>query len=148
MCPSTLLTKGGSLRKCGRCCSQWIHMRPGKGPAPPSRWAKNPFNFFNPAFPNSLPLGISFEFTVWKMVQEVTYLHPYPRFWIIVLSCLRLFVAPCTVTRQAPLSTQFSRQYWSKLPFPSPEDLPNPGIEPVSLASPALAGGFFTRSDT
>ena len=36
----------------------------------------------------------------------------------------------------------FSRQeYWSGLPFPSPEDLPNPGIE---LASPALAGGFFT----
>ena len=39
----------------------------------------------------------------------------------------------------------FSRQeYWSGLAFPSPEDLPNPEIEPASLASPALAGRFFT----
>ena len=39
----------------------------------------------------------------------------------------------------------FSRQeYWSGLPFPLPGDLPNPGIEPTSLASPALAGRFFT----
>ena len=37
-------------------------------------------------------------------------------------------------------------KYWSGLPFPSPGDLPNPGIEPVSLISPALAGGFFTTS--
>ena len=43
----------------------------------------------------------------------------------------------------------FSRQeYWSGLPFPSPEDLPDPGTEPKSLASPALAGGFFTTSAT
>ena len=46
---------------------------------------------------------------------------------------------------KAPLSMGFLRQeYWSGLPFPSPEDLPNPGIEPASLTSPALAGGFFT----
>ena len=43
----------------------------------------------------------------------------------------------------------FSKQeYWSGLSFPSPGDLPNPGIEPVSLTSPALAGGFFTTSAT
>ena len=35
-------------------------------------------------------------------------------------------------------------EYWSRLPFPTPEDLPNPGIKPASLASPALAGRFFT----
>ena len=47
-----------------------------------------------------------------------------------------------TIARQAPLSMEFSRQeYWSGLPFPSPGDLPNPGIQP---ASPVLAGGFFT----
>ena len=41
----------------------------------------------------------------------------------------------------------FSRQeYWSGLPFPPPGDLPDPGIEPVSLGSPALAGGFLTTS--
>ena len=49
---------------------------------------------------------------------------------------------PWTVAHQAPLSMGFPRQeYWSGLPFPSPEDLPNPGIKPMS---PALAGGFFT----
>ena len=45
----------------------------------------------------------------------------------------------------------FSRQeYWSELPFPSPGDLPNPGIEPTSLRSPspALAEGFFTTNAT
>ena len=38
----------------------------------------------------------------------------------------------------------FQEEYWSGLPFPSPGDLPNPGIEPLSLMSPALAGGIFT----
>ena len=52
-----------------------------------------------------------------------------------------------TVALQGPLSIEFSRQeYWSGLPFPPSEDLPNPGIEPVSLLSPAVAGGFFTTN--
>ena len=43
----------------------------------------------------------------------------------------------------------FSRQeYWNGLPCPSPGDLPNPGIKPSSLMSPALAGGFFATSAT
>ena len=55
------------------------------------------------------------------------------------------FVTPGTVANQAPLSTGCSRQeYWIGLPFPSPRDLPDPGVEPMSLASPELAGGFFT----
>ena len=40
------------------------------------------------------------------------------------------------------------REYWSGLPFPSPRDLPGPGIETTPLMSPALAGGFFTSSTT
>ena len=49
---------------------------------------------------------------------------------------VRLFATPWTVTYQAPVSIGFSRQeYWSGLPFPSPGDLPNPGLE---LRSPAL----------
>jgi len=40
----------------------------------------------------------------------------------------------------------FRQEYWSGLPFPPPEYLPNPGIDPLSLMSPALAGGFFTTS--
>ena len=59
-----------------------------------------------------------------------------------LLSCVRLFGTPRTIANQAPLSMEFSKQdYWGGFPFPSPEDLPNPGIEP---GSPALAGGFFT----
>ena len=47
------------------------------------------------------------------------------------LSRVQLFVTPWTAAHQAPLSTEFSRQeYWSKLPCPSPGDLPDPGIEP------------------
>ena len=60
-----------------------------------------------------------------------------------------LFATLWTVAHQAPLSMKFSRQeYWSGLPFPPPGDLPDPGIEPASLISPALAGGFFTTSAT
>ena len=50
-----------------------------------------------------------------------------------------------TVARQTPLSMVFPRQeYWSEWPFPPPGDLPNPGIEPMSPVSPALADKFFT----
>ena len=60
-------------------------------------------------------------------------------------SCVRLFVTLRTVACQMPLSMGFSRQeYWSGLSFPLPGDLPDPGIKPTSLMSPALAGGFFT----
>ena len=52
---------------------------------------------------------------------------------------------PWTVACQAPLSIGFPRQeYWGGLPFPPPGDVPDPRIEPASLVSPALAGGFFT----
>ena len=54
-----------------------------------------------------------------------------------------------TVAHQAPLSVKFSRQeYWSWLPFASPWDLPDPGIDPMSLGSPTLAGRFFTSTVT
>ena len=64
--------------------------------------------------------------------------------WILfsysVVSCC--FMTSWTIAHQAPLLVGFLRQeYWSGLPFPSPGDLPYPGMEPVS---PALASGFFT----
>ena len=63
------------------------------------------------------------------------------------LSLVCLFATLWSLARQAPLSMGFSRQdYWSGLPFPYPGDLPDPGIEPVSLTYPALAGGFFITS--
>ena len=62
-----------------------------------------------------------------------------------VLSHVRLFATLWTAAHQAPLSSEFSRQeYWSQLPFPFPEDLPDPGIETASRAFPTLAGRFFT----
>ena len=65
------------------------------------------------------------------------------------LSHVQLFSTLWTVVHQAPLSMGFSRQeYWSGLPFPSPGELLNPGVEPVFVRSPALAGGFFTISAT
>ena len=66
-----------------------------------------------------------------------------------VLCDVQLFVTAWTVACQAPLSMEFSRQEnWSGLPFPTPVDLPKPGTEPVSLASSALAGRFFTTHKT
>ena len=62
------------------------------------------------------------------------------------LMCLT-FATPWTVAHQASLSMEFSRQeYWSGLPFPPPGYLPNPGMEPASLAFRALAGRFFTTA--
>ena len=61
------------------------------------------------------------------------------------LSCVQLFATLSTGAHQAPLSMGFSRQaYWSGLSFPSPGDLPHPGIEPMSPVSPSQAGRFFT----
>ena len=66
---------------------------------------------------------------------------------LCVLSCDRVFGTPWTVACQAPLSMKFFRQeYWSGLPFPSPRNLPDPGIELTSFTSTALAGGFFTTA--
>ena len=62
------------------------------------------------------------------------------------VSCVWFFVTLWTLALQAPLSMGFSRQeHWSRLPFPPPGDLLNPGIEPLS---PGLAGRFFTTSTT
>ena len=65
------------------------------------------------------------------------------------LSRVQLFAIPWTIACHAPLSMGFpSQEYWSGLPFPFPRDLPDPETEPMSLASPTWAGGFFTTSAT
>ena len=71
-------------------------------------------------------------------------LHLSQYFVVVVqwLSHVQLFATLWTIAHQAPLSMGFPRQeYWSGLPFPSPGDLPNPGIKPMS---PEFAGRFFT----
>ena len=67
---------------------------------------------------------------------------------LVTKSCLTV-ATPWTVACQAPLSMGFSKQeYWNGLPYPPPEDLPNPGTELMSLMSPALSGVFFITSVT
>ena len=65
----------------------------------------------------------------------------------VLAESLQLYTALCylwTIACQALLSMEFSRQeYWSRLPFPSPQDLPNPRLEPVSSMSPALQEDFL-----
>ena len=66
-----------------------------------------------------------------------------------LLSRVQFFATPWTVALQPSLSVGFSRQeYQSEWRCPSPEDLPNPGIEPSFLMSPARAGRFFITSTT
>ena len=71
---------------------------------------------------------------------------------VCMLSCfsrVQLFAAVWIVALQAPVSMGFSRrEYWSELPCPPPGDLPSLRTEPMSIMSPALAGGFFTMSTT
>ena len=69
--------------------------------------------------------------------------------YVCVLSCVWFFATPWTIACLAPLSMGFPRQeYWSGLPFPPLEDLPDPGIELISFTSPAVAGRFFTTNAT
>ena len=68
---------------------------------------------------------------------------------LVAQSCLTLCDPRDYIARRAPLSMgSFGQEYWSGLPFPPPGDLPNSGIEPESLMTPALAGGFLTTSTT
>ena len=78
---------------------------------------------------------------IWKILIDCFMLSHFSHIWF--------FATLQNIIQQAPLSMGFSRQeYWSELPCSPPGDLPNPGIEPTSVISPALAGGFFTTSIT
>ena len=64
-----------------------------------------------------------------------------------MLSHVQLFRTPWTVAHQAPLSMGFPRQeYSSGVPFPTPEEIPDPGITAMSPVSPPRAGRFFTTA--
>ena len=85
---------------------------------------------------------------VWLPINTIHYMWEYIKCtcWhcmcVHAQSCLTLY-DPMNGGHRAPLFMEFSRQeYWSRFPFPSPGALPNPGIKPTSLASPALVGGF------
>ena len=79
--------------------------------------------------------------------SSVAFLLVFLYSWVLAQSLSHVWLCDPTNCNPpgSPLSMGFSRQeYWSGLPFPTPGDLPDSGIEPVSLASPALAGRFFT----
>ena len=68
---------------------------------------------------------------------------------LVRFSPVQLFATLWTIAYQAPRVKGFSwQEYWSGFPCPPPGDLPNPGIKPESLMSPALASVFFTTSAT
>ena len=98
--------------------------------------------------PSTLPLagGVTLDKLLsFSHLRHLTCKLSLTRCCVCVLRGVQLFETPWAVACQAPLSSGFSRQeYWSGLPFPAPGDLPDPGIKPTFLASPALAGGFFT----
>ena len=86
---------------------------------------------------NKFPLQLPFHFTELKFLpvpeEPVCLELESESVSCLVVSCVLLFATPWTVACQAPLSMGFSRQeYWSGLPCPSWEDLPDPGIEPRS----------------
>ena len=81
--------------------------------------------------------------SLWRVIS---YCLLTPRVSVLSCSVVSNFLwPPWIVTCQASLSMDFSMpEYWSRLPFPTPGNLPKPGIEPMSLASPALAGRLLT----
>ena len=98
------------------------------------------------------PPVITFAFSILiHTMKEIHIATPIPTLsfcvcvCVCVFSCVQLFVTLWMVGHQAPLFMRFSRQeYWSGLPFLSPVDLPDPGIELVSLQNPVCLGKFFT----
>ena len=96
----------------------------------------SPF-FFPPKFPQFIYLRVYVCVCVCVCAQA--------RMCVCTLGHIQLFVTPWTLAHQAPLSMEFPLQeYWKGLPFYTPRDLPNPGIEPTSPVSSAWASGFFT----
>ena len=116
----------------------------------------NSMFFFQASLKNVSLISFQIKKEKFKKLHSVVALYRNA-FWTFLLlkvkvksfSHIQLFETLWTVARQAPLSMGFSSQeHWSGLPCPAPEDLPDPGIEPASLMSPALAGGFFATSAT
>ena len=105
---------------------------------PPFIYLQHPRGWMSTLMPKLLkPMCLSlFFFLIYLLLKYACVLSCF--------SCVWLSVTLWTEAHHVPLSMEFSRQeYWSRLPCPPPGDLPGPGIEPTSLMSPALAGGFF-----
>ena len=87
-----------------------------------------------------------FQFLFWAF-DNISYHLAYYACLLSCFSCVQLLVTPWAIAFQAPLSMGFSKKNTRVgYQFPPPGDLPTPGVEPTSLMSPVLAGGFFTSS--
>ena len=95
-------------------------------------------------------LTIYLDFMHFRLMNKAVFCTEVSTVVVVqLLSRVWLFMTPWTVDCQPPLSMGFfRRKYWNGLPFPTPWDLPNSGIESASLVSPAMAGRFFTTSVT
>ena len=117
----------------------------------------------NTHFSNKLILGLLYSLKIIEDPKELVcepYLFlAYAHVYAYVCVCAKSFQSCLTLCdpmncrvppyHQASLSTECSRkEYWSGLPWPSPRDLPNSGIEPTSFMSPAFAGRIFTTCAT
>ena len=117
----------------------------------PSLWGSETFKGMEPS-----QEGLSNESSIWNKdtlkIQEFWSFVPVTHMCVSTLSHFNhawLFATSRTAACQAPLSVGFSRQeYWCGLPCPPPGNLTNPGIKPMPLRYPALAGRFFTTSTT
>ena len=109
-------------------------------------WASFTFHReYSQYFNNNFKWSITHKSVKLLCCTPKTNIITQPCVCVYMCSVLSDSVTPWTVAHQALLSMEFPRQeYRSALPFPTPGDLPDPGIEPASLASPTLAGGFFT----
>ena len=132
------------------CCGPWGHKELDR------TWQLNDnngnfmFNIlkgFQAVFQSDFPILYCHQKCMKVLISPNPYQHLLLSvFWIIAILCCCLvtksLATPWTVAHQASLSMGFPRQeYWTRLPFPSPGEPPDPEIEPVS---PALASGFFT----
>ena len=106
---------------------------------PEYNWIHFTLGIFLSVDSSHIPLRSSSREEESACIDYLTFLN-----WFINTSHVQLFATSWTVAGQAPLFMGFPKEeYWSWLPFPTPGDLPHQRIEPSSLASPALAGGFF-----
>ena len=136
-------------------CSRGDHRR---GPVPawtglgfssmetPGGLGKAPLSV--PALDPSTSLSTQRGLQLSDVTGSLAMLRPAVHVSLVTQACLPL-CDPMDCSLPGSSVQGFSRQeYWSGLLCPPPGDLPHPGIEPMSLDSPALAGGFFTTSAT
>ena len=152
---TTIWPSNCSFQRNGNLCSPQIYQKLETIQLSFNRWVSN-IMIWNTTHKKRKELLI--DITIWMNLQSYAewkkpipkgYTLPYNSISVRVrmLSPVQLFATPWAVTPQAPLPMGFSRwEYWRGLPLPPPGDLPRPGIEPVSLVSPALEGGFFTTA--